>query len=277
MVAMRGFVSPGIIPLERKSQVSDKGRWGMSNESCKKLQVTLSTGVLQLGVVSESFRANIFGRLSAERLFSCIRRACESNGHFFLSVTSMPCLTSAMTTIRAGLGLSRDLSRGVGARRRKHGDAPFQPPPPGYDGLPMCRLLALVLVAKLRSGVRFPKALLVAWAGLDVLELPESEPCFIEDLVDIGQERRPLHATLRNARSIAFGGLGQCKRWASARQVAHAADGLVDGPTADALFAAPNADGLFDAPTPPALERPWPSHARTADEPLFPFHPKPPE
>jgi hypothetical protein len=38
------------------------------------------------------------------------------------------------------------------------------------------------------SGVRFPKALLTAGAGMDVLELPESERCFIEDLVNISLE-----------------------------------------------------------------------------------------
>jgi hypothetical protein len=79
-----------------------------------------------------------------------------------------------------------------------------------------------------------------------------------------------VHATLRNTRTIAFGGLEQCKRWASAQEVAHAADGLFDGPTADGQVAAPNADGLVDAPTPPVLERPWPSGERSADEPLFP-------
>jgi hypothetical protein len=38
-----------------------------------------------------------------------------------------------------------------------------------------------------------------------------------------------------------------------------------------------NAFGGVDAPTPPALERPWPSPERTADETLFPFHAEPPE
>jgi hypothetical protein len=141
----------------------------------------------------------------------------------------------------------------------------------------MCRIMSLVLTAMLRSGVRFPKALLIARAGLDGLELPESEPCLIEDLVDIGQERRPVHATVRNTRTVAFGGLGQCNRWASAHQVAHAADGVADGPTTGGLVAAANADGGDDAATPPALERPWPSPERTADEPLFPFDAEPPE
>jgi hypothetical protein len=77
-----------------------------------------------------------------------------------------------------------------------------------------------------------------AWAGLDVLGLPESEPCVIEDLVDISQERRPVHATLRSTRIVAFGRLGQCKGWASTHEVADGADGLVDGPTAAGLVAA---------------------------------------
>jgi hypothetical protein len=124
--------------------------------------------------------------------------------------------------------------------------------------MPICRILSLILTAMLRSGVRSPKALLIAWAGLGwVLELPESEPCFIEDLVDISQVRPPVHATLRNTRTVGLGGPGQSQRWASAHQVAHAADGMVDGPIADGLAAAPNADGLVDAPTPPALDRPW--------------------
>jgi hypothetical protein len=108
----------------------------------------------------------------------------------------------------------------------------------------------------------------LGWAGLDVPGMPESEPCVIEDLADIGREPRPVHATLRNTRTVAFGGLGQCQRWASAHEVAHAADGSVDGPTADGLVAATHADGLVDVPTPPALERPWPSRERPADESL---------
>jgi hypothetical protein len=141
----------------------------------------------------------------------------------------------------------------------------------------MCRIMSLVLTAMVGGGVRFPKALLTAWAGLDVLELPESEPCFIEDLVDISQERRPVHATLRKPRTVALGGLGQCKRWASAHQLAQAADGVADGAAAGGLVAAAEADGGVDAPTPRALVRPWPSPERTTDEPLFPFDAEPPE
>jgi hypothetical protein len=77
MVGMREFVASEFIPLERQSQASDKVRWGMSNESCERLLVTLSTVVLRGGVVSEPIRANAFGTLSAERLFSCIRRVCK--------------------------------------------------------------------------------------------------------------------------------------------------------------------------------------------------------
>jgi hypothetical protein len=74
MVVMRDFVSREFIPLERKSQVSGKKRWGVSNESCKRRLVTLSTIIRHLGDVSAPIRANAFGTLSAERLLSCIRR-----------------------------------------------------------------------------------------------------------------------------------------------------------------------------------------------------------
>jgi hypothetical protein len=109
--------------------------------------------------------------------------------------------------------------------------------------MPTGRLMSVVLTAMLRSGVRFPKALLTAWARLDVMELPSPQPCFIEDLVGIARERRPVHATVRNTRTVAFGGLGQCKRRASAHQIAHAADGVADGPTADGLVTAPSPEG----------------------------------
>jgi hypothetical protein len=74
-------------------------------------------------------------------------------------------------------------------------------------------------------------ACLEAWDGLDVFVLPDSEPYFIEHLVTISKERRLAHATLRNTRTVALGGLRQYMRWASGHQVAHAADGLLGAPS----------------------------------------------
>jgi hypothetical protein len=101
--------------------------------------------------------------------------------------------------------------------------------------------------------MHFPAACLEAWARLDVLVLPDSIPCFIQYLVSIGKERRPAHAILRSTRTVAFGGLRRCKRWASAYQVAHAAD------------------GLLEAPSPPALDPLWVPSAAAAGEALFPY------
>jgi hypothetical protein len=77
MVSLREFVDPQFRPLERESQASGKMRWGVSNESCRKLLVTLSTVIRHLGVVTAPIRANAFGTLSAERFFSCIRRVLQ--------------------------------------------------------------------------------------------------------------------------------------------------------------------------------------------------------
>jgi hypothetical protein len=55
-VVIRDFVSPEFIPLERKSQVTGKKRWGMSHESCKKPLVTPSTAIGPLGDVSAPTR-----------------------------------------------------------------------------------------------------------------------------------------------------------------------------------------------------------------------------
>jgi hypothetical protein len=123
----------------------------------------------------------------------------------------------------------------------------------------MCRVLSLALTATVRSDVHFPVACLEAWAGLDVPVFPDSEPCFVEHLVTISEERRPAHATLRNTRTIALGGLRQYRRWASAHQVAHAAV------------------GLLGAPSPPALAPLWAPPAAAAGEALFPFDVSPAE
>jgi hypothetical protein len=61
--------------------------------------------------------------------------------------------------------------------------------------------------------VHFSAACLEAWARLDVLLLPDSEPCFIEHLVPISKERRlahaacdmPLFATHALSRSMVLG------------------------------------------------------------------------
>jgi hypothetical protein len=96
----------------------------------------------------------------------------------------------------------------------------------------MCRVLSLALTAMVLSDVHFPAACLEAWARLDVLVLPDSRPCFIEHLVTISL---PAYATLRNTRTVAFGGLGQCKRWAGAHRIARAANGLLDAPSPPGL------------------------------------------
>jgi hypothetical protein len=74
------------------------------------------------------------------------------------------------------------------------------------------------------------------------------------------------HATLPNTGTVAFGGLGQCKRWASAHRVSQAAHGLVDAATP------PGLGSLW-------IGSPWigspPSDPR--EEALFPFADEPPE
>jgi hypothetical protein len=78
------------------------------------------------------------------------------------------------------------------------------------------------------------------------------------------QEQQPLaHATLRNTRTVALGGLRQYRRWASGHQVAHAADGLLGAPSPPALV-----QGLDPLWVPPAA---------AAGEALFPFDVAPPE
>jgi hypothetical protein len=96
-------------------------------------------------------------------------------------------------------------------------------------------VLSFALIAMVRSEVHFPAACLEAWARLDVLVLSYSELCFPSTFVTTSKERRLAHATLRNTRAVAFGGIGPCKRWADARQVAHAADGLFGAPSVPAL------------------------------------------
>jgi hypothetical protein len=134
----------------------------------------------------------------------------------------------------------------------------FEPLPRGYEGIPMCRVPSLALTAQVRSDVLFSTACLEAWARLDELVVPDSEPGFIEQLVAIGKERRPPHAPLRNTRPVAFGGFGQCKRCASARQVAQAAG------------------GRLGAPSPGAVDPLWVPPAAAAGEALFPYDVAPP-
>ena len=122
----------------------------------------------------------------------------------------------------------------------------------------MSHVLSLVLTAMSRSRVHFPDAFLEAWAGLGVVAQSDGVPCFIEDLVDIGRVHQPATATLRNTRLVATGGLGQVKQWATAHQVAHAADG-VDG-----------------APTPPSPEPFWTIPPGRGAGSMIPFDTDPP-
>jgi hypothetical protein len=142
----------------------------------------------------------------------------------------------------------------------------------------MCRIMSLVLTAMLRSGVPFPRALLIAWAGLDVLELPEPESCFIEDLVDTSQSVglcMPLSATPALLRSA---GLGSAR---GERVPSKSPSQLMAWPMgrlrAAWLLPPMRTEGWMPPLRPPALVRPWPSAERTADEPLFPFDAEPPQ
>jgi hypothetical protein len=90
--------------------------------------VSLFAVLCGLGEVIQPIRANVFGILNEERLFSCIRRVCKSNDHY-LHVMNMLRLTPAITAICTRLGLSPDLEEGT--KRQKHGDVLFEPLPEG--------------------------------------------------------------------------------------------------------------------------------------------------
>ena len=53
-------------------------------------------------------RANVFGTLSLERIFSCVRRVCHNNSHI-LQMMQILRFARLMTTIRTRLGLSPDI------------------------------------------------------------------------------------------------------------------------------------------------------------------------
>jgi hypothetical protein len=151
-----------------------------------------------------------------------------------------------MTTLRTGLGLSPDLEEGT--KRQKHGDVLIQPLPSDDDGLPMGRVLSLVLTAMVRSRIVFPEAFIKDLASTGVCVLTDAEPCFIEDLVRFDGDLKPTSATLRNTRIVTTGGNGPLKKWRAAAQLAHAGDGPVDAATP------PSPRGLWYAPVGPP---PW--------------------
>jgi hypothetical protein len=64
-----------------------------------------------------------------------------------------------------------------------------------------------------------------------VLAQRDGVSCFIEDMVVLSRDRRPATSTLRRTGLVATGGLGQLKQWATAHQVANAADAGVEAPT----------------------------------------------
>ena len=228
MMVMRAYISePSCVPAERRSQTG-KDRWAMSDEVSKKFLVTLFSILSGLGEVTEAIRANVFGTLSLERFFSCVRRVCHNNGHF-LHMMEMLRLALLMTTIRTRLGLSPDIEEGT--KRQKHGDVLFQPLPTGYEALPMGRIRSIVLTAMIRSRVEFPSTFMELWASLNVHVLPDDELVFIESIIDLGRDRVPVMRTLRNTRIVAFGGYGCIKERAAQFQVHHADEGPVDAPT----------------------------------------------
>jgi hypothetical protein len=245
MFWMRRYVPAAHRPAERHSQRSGRFRWAMNEETCKKYLITLFAILCGLGAVTAPIRANVFGTLPLERFFSCVRRVCRNNDHFQYM---MDMLRTAlmMTTLRTGLGLSPDLEEGT--KRQKHGDVLIKPLPPDDDGLPMGRVLSLVLTAMVRSRVVFPEAFIKGLASIGVCVLADAEPCFIEELVSFDGDPKPTSATLRNTRIVTTGGAGPMKKWRAAAQLAHADDGPVDAATP------PSPGGLWFAPVGPA---PW--------------------
>jgi hypothetical protein len=95
----------------------------------------------------------------------------------------------------------------------------------------MGHILSLVLTAMRHRLVPVRDSFLESRAGLGVLAQADGVPCFIEDLAVLSRDRRPAPSTLRDMQLVGTGGLGQVKQWATARQVAHAANAAVDAPT----------------------------------------------
>jgi hypothetical protein len=107
MIDARRFADPAFLQLQRQSTTSARWRWVSNDETWNKLMVTLFAIICGLGEGVLPIRANLFGTLNEERLFSCIRRVRKSNDPH-LHVMSMFRLTVAITAIRT---VSRAQSR----------------------------------------------------------------------------------------------------------------------------------------------------------------------
>ena len=176
-----------IIPLQKRNPRSEMGMhvWAHREESVKKYVPTMFELALAFATTTVPIRASAFGSMGVEHYFGFLRRMALYDQR--ADVLADP---AELSLLKLWLRAKLQVPARVGATTHREGDSGvvFEPMEPGAMLPPLALSFAQVKQAMGRMGI--PMLL-----ASHMEALPESAPCFLEDLVTLPKEREPRMAT----------------------------------------------------------------------------------